>query len=109
MSDLHSLDDETCKKLAVWLCDHALKNSSYYVQECYHMLCAYTTTGMNDEMLKGIRDAAGNPELTKIAASEMLDGEMEKGLQQLALWEKQPRDTNARFFRMKYHQVAWDE
>ena len=26
------LDDETCKKLAVWLCDNALKTTSYYIQ-----------------------------------------------------------------------------
>lgn len=109
MSDLHSLDDETCKKLAVWLCDHALKNASYYVQECSHMLQAYVKNGMTDEMLKEIREAMGDPDLTKIAAAEMLDDEMEKGLAQLALWERQPRDTNARFFRMKYNQVVWDE
>ena len=106
---MKDIDDETCKKLAVWFCDHALKNSSYYVQECRRMLQEYTKTGMNEEMLKNFRNAAGKPDLTKSAASEMLEGEMEKGMRQLALWEKQPRDTNARFFRVKYNQVNWEE
>lgn len=103
------IDDETCKKLAVWFCDHALKNSSYYVQECRKMLQEYQASGMNDEMLGSFRDAAGSPTLTKADATAMLDEEIEKGIRQLALWEKQPRDTNARFFRVKYNQVNWEE
>lgn len=104
----YPLDDELCKKLAVWLCDHALKNASYYVQECRTMLRDYTQNGMNDTLLHDIRNASNQPELTKIAATELLDGEIKKGLGQLALWQQQPRDTNARFFRMKYQQVNWE-
>lgn len=104
----YPLEDETCKKLAVWLCDNALKNTSYYVQECRTMLLDYTQNGMNDTLLQDIRNATNQPELTKIAATELLDGEIKKGLGRLALWERQPRDTNARFFRMKYNQVNWE-
>ena len=108
MEITYPLDDETCKKLAVWLCDHALKNASYYVQECRQMLVDYTKNGMNDDLLKNIRDASGNPDLTKLVATEMLDSEIKKGIGQIALWEQQPRDTNARVFRMKYQQVNWE-
>ena len=40
------LDDETCKKLAVWLCDNALKTTSYYIQEAYEALKEYAEKGM---------------------------------------------------------------
>ncbi len=80
------LDDETCKKLAVWLCDNALKTTSYYIQETY-------------EALK---------DMTEREATILTEGELRRGIKQLQIWAERPRDTNARFFRLKYNQVNWE-
>ena len=101
-------DDVTCRKVAVWLCDHSLKNVSYYVQECYEELKEYATGALPVRMLQGMQEGRQNASIGKEQARELLDGEIAEACRQIDLWETQPGDTNARFFRMKYQQVNWD-
>ena len=102
------LDDEACKKLAVWLCDNALKSTSYYVQETYAALQDYVKNGMTAEILGNMRVAMNRPNMSEREATVLTESELRRGLKQLAIWEERPRDTNARFFRLKYNQVNWD-
>ncbi|WP_288312348.1 hypothetical protein [uncultured Selenomonas sp.] len=101
-------DDVMCRKVAVWLCNHSLKNVSYYVQECYEELKEYAAGALPVRMLQGIQEGRQNASIGKEQARELLDGEIAEACRQIDLWEAQPGDTNARFFRMKYQQVNWD-
>ena len=102
------LDDETCKKLAVWLCDNALKTTSYYIQETYEALKDYAEKGMTEDILGSMREAMHRPDMTEREATILTEGELRRGIKQLQIWADRPRDTNARFFRLKYNQVNWE-
>lgn len=101
-------DDVMCRKVAVWLCDNSLKNASYYVQECYAELKEYASGTLSARMLQGLRASRPQEEISEARARDLLDAEIAEACRQLDLWEKQPGDTNARFFRVKYQQVNWD-
>ena len=101
-------DDALCRKVAVWLCDNALRNDSYDVKECYALLKDYVDGSVTERMLQSIRENRSQPDLTEAQAVEALDSALTAACRQIELWAKQPGDTNARFFRMKCNQVDWE-
>ena len=107
--DLSTADDELLKKLAVLLCDKVWKNDSYFVQESFAWLKAYRAGEFSADMLRAVQNTTQDFTLTEEAARPRLDAALARGVKQLELYASHPMDTNARFFRVKYRQVNWDE
>ena len=89
------LDDETCKKLAVWLCDNALKTTSYYIQETYEALKDYAEKGMTDEILGNMRDAMHRPDMTEREATILTEGASSSSRSGLTVPATRTRDSSA--------------
>ncbi len=104
------MDREECRKVAVWLCNHSLKNTSYFVSEVYHDLCEYNQDNVfTEKMLSVFRELTHNKNISEQQAKELLDTEIAKARQQISFWQENPTDTNARFFRLKYKQIEWED
>jgi hypothetical protein len=61
------------------------------------------------KMLSVFRELTHNRNISEREAKELLDTEIVKARHQISFWQENPTDTNARFFRLKYKQIEWED